>query len=376
MSKKAKMSSKGIWVFLSHSNKDYDKVRTIRNMLEEQELRPIMFFLKCLNDDDEVDGLIKREIDCRTRFILCDSDNARKSKWVQREIEYIRSQQKPYEIIDLSKNEDEILNQIKEVRRRSKLFISYARKDRTLATHIFNRLSKYDYDVFIDYNNINGGDNFAFSIQNAIKCSVENGHIIALLSKNGLHSEWVNHEVKYARKYDKAHNPGGQSIIPIVIGDNIPDSLSDLKCIEFSPETSDLPNKIVDAILKRILSPGEMLTYCRNFKNGINHDVDIDEANRIGHLFYDFALERDNANSSTGAICLGICYEEGIGVKQDLRKAYLQYSDSVSTDGCAREMAKRVHRKLYPEQYIQTPKESSFKKFIHFLHRIFARIKQ
>lgn len=70
-----------IWVFLSHSNKDYEKVRQVRNMLEEQSLRPQMFFLHCLNDDDEIDLLIKREIDCRTRFILCDSENARKSHW-------------------------------------------------------------------------------------------------------------------------------------------------------------------------------------------------------------------------------------------------------------------------------------------------------
>lgn len=55
--------NKEIWIFLSHSNEDYDKVRKVRNMLEEQELRPIMFFLKCLNDDDEIDELIRREID-------------------------------------------------------------------------------------------------------------------------------------------------------------------------------------------------------------------------------------------------------------------------------------------------------------------------
>lgn len=77
------MKNKEIWIFLSHSNVDYDKVRKVRNMLEEQGLRPIMFFLKCLNDDDEIDDLIKREIDCRTRFILCDSPNARCSTWVK-----------------------------------------------------------------------------------------------------------------------------------------------------------------------------------------------------------------------------------------------------------------------------------------------------
>lgn len=63
------MNNNEIWVFLSHSNKDYKKVRLVRNMLEEQALRPLMFFLHCLNDDDEIDSLIKREIDSRTRFI-------------------------------------------------------------------------------------------------------------------------------------------------------------------------------------------------------------------------------------------------------------------------------------------------------------------
>lgn len=51
-------SNNKIWVFLSHSNKDYEKVRQVRNMLEEQSLRPLMFFLHCLNDDDEIDSLI------------------------------------------------------------------------------------------------------------------------------------------------------------------------------------------------------------------------------------------------------------------------------------------------------------------------------
>lgn len=56
---------KGIWVFLSHSNKDYEKVRQVRNILEQQGYRPLMSFLNCLNDDNEIHGLIKREIDSR-----------------------------------------------------------------------------------------------------------------------------------------------------------------------------------------------------------------------------------------------------------------------------------------------------------------------
>ena len=42
-----------VWIFLSHSNKDYEKVRLVRNVLEGQSLRPLMFFLHCLSDDEE-----------------------------------------------------------------------------------------------------------------------------------------------------------------------------------------------------------------------------------------------------------------------------------------------------------------------------------
>ena len=90
-----------IWVFLSHSNKDYEKVIKVRDLLEKHSFRPLMFFLKCLNDKDEIDDLIKREIDCRGRFILCDSENARKSDWVKREVEYIQSKQRVYQTIDI-----------------------------------------------------------------------------------------------------------------------------------------------------------------------------------------------------------------------------------------------------------------------------------
>lgn len=60
-----RQEDKEIWIFLSHSNKDFAKVRLIRNYLEERSCRPLIFYLKCLSNDDEIDDLIKREIDCR-----------------------------------------------------------------------------------------------------------------------------------------------------------------------------------------------------------------------------------------------------------------------------------------------------------------------
>ena len=129
--------SNEIWVFLSHSNKDYEKVRQVRNLLENQSLRPLMFFLHCLNDDDEIDSLIKREIDCRTRFILCDSENARKSRWVQKEVEYIKSQNRICETIDLSMDINEIFAHLQEFINKTKIFISYNREQLQLAKSVY-----------------------------------------------------------------------------------------------------------------------------------------------------------------------------------------------------------------------------------------------
>lgn len=85
-----------VWMFLFHSHNDYDKFIQVRNLHEKRKFKPLMFFLKCLENDTEIDSLIKREIDCRFRFILCDSANAQASKWVQEEIRYIKEENHRY----------------------------------------------------------------------------------------------------------------------------------------------------------------------------------------------------------------------------------------------------------------------------------------
>ena len=39
------------WVFVSHSNKDFEKIRYVRNKLEMYGFKPLLFFMKCLEDD-------------------------------------------------------------------------------------------------------------------------------------------------------------------------------------------------------------------------------------------------------------------------------------------------------------------------------------
>ena len=42
----------GAWIFVSHSHRDLEKVRQIRNELEKRGHNPLLFFLKCLEDDN------------------------------------------------------------------------------------------------------------------------------------------------------------------------------------------------------------------------------------------------------------------------------------------------------------------------------------
>jgi len=117
------MDLSNAWVFVSHSNKDFDKIVKVRNKLEALQYKPLLFFLKCLEDDKEIFELIKREIKSRDRFILCDSQNSRASEWVQKEIEFIKSLNRPYEIINIEGTEEEIDESIERFNKRSTVYI-------------------------------------------------------------------------------------------------------------------------------------------------------------------------------------------------------------------------------------------------------------
>ena len=143
------------WVFISHSTLDFEIVRLVRNALEKRERRPILFFLKCLSQKEEVSSLLKREIDARHRFILCDSKNARASEYVQEEVDYIQSKKRMYETIDLSQInlnsptiEQDILNLIKPFERRTSVFLSYSRDDQFLASQLKKQLNRVGFDVW------------------------------------------------------------------------------------------------------------------------------------------------------------------------------------------------------------------------------------
>lgn len=314
-----------IWVFLSHSNKDYEKVRQVRNMLEEQSLRPLMFFLHCLNDDDEIDSLIKREIDCRTRFILCDSENARKSHWVQKEVEYIKSQNRICETIDLSKSMDEIMSTLQDFINKTRIFISYNREEYKLAEMVYNRLSQLDFAVYIDrawdFNSLyhqNYKDTLDYLENSVVRA---NGYVIAIMNERVLNpNSGSRHELIKAIRDNRSIGKGTPNVIPIATQESVVEFIQEDK--ELSPlsmcnvqsidglDKEDQCDEIVKRVVTQLMTPGSIKVLADNLANGIYGDTNVKEADFLYGLL-DNSEEGCTLRSESGSFVI-----DGKGIVQ------------------------------------------------------------
>lgn len=344
-----------IWIFLSHSNEDYEKVRRVRNILEDMNTRPLMFFLKCLNDNDEIEGLIKREIDARTRFILCDSENARKSNWVTKEIKYIEEKDKQYDVIDVSASEVDIREKLKNCFRKEHIFISYPRELLPTVEVIHERLTKYDFCTsFIDMFDISNGVPFLEDFEENIEKAVSKGYFIPLLCCHSLiESRFSRYELEWALEYDSDH----KSILPIYLDleaksyfqkklmgykyidlsthQTSHDGLTNSKDIPYrygkvgsEKELRMLGDDIVNSILVRLQGWGNIRTYAENFRLGRGFVKDKAEADKLGQLVVENLEKIDCGNhwNSPGMlISLGNLYKDGTVVERDFAKALEYY---------------------------------------------------
>ena len=125
--------AEGGFIFISHAHKDIRGIRKIRNILEENGMEPICFYLRCLSDNDEILDLIKREIDAREWFLLVDSENARKSNWVKTEVEYIKSKNTDKMITVSLEEKDTIVPILNRLSNSMRVFLSYSHADFDIA---------------------------------------------------------------------------------------------------------------------------------------------------------------------------------------------------------------------------------------------------
>lgn len=253
----------GFWVFVSHSTKDFERVRLVRNALEDSGFRPILFYLKCLENEIEVNDLLKREIDARKRFILCDSPNAQASKFVQSEVDYIQSKKRMYEIIDLSKidlesqdAEKEVLELIRPFRVRTNVFLCDANKDYNLAQLVEAHLTLQgfkvtDISIFENqgmYRLFGCLEEWTDAIHEAIASTLKNGYFLYFIGDS--ESYLVYEELQYA--FEFAPN----MILPVIVNNqstkSIPPSLLDRNMINVSGISSD--EEKAKAIVERLIS--------------------------------------------------------------------------------------------------------------------------
>lgn len=331
--------SNEIWVFLSHSNKDYEKVRQVRNLLEEQKFRPLMFFLHCLNDDDEIDSLIKREIDCRTRFILCDSENARKSHWVQKEVEYIKSQNRVCETIDLSKSMDEIMSTLQDFINKSRIFISYNREEFELAEMVYKRLSQLDFAVYIDrawdfsssYHQ-NYKDALDYLENSVVKA---NGYVVAIMNERVLNANSASrYELLKAMHDNKSIGKETPNIIPFATQDTVvcliqgdKELASLLMCNIQSIEGLNIDrqcDEIVKRVVTQLMTPGSIKVLADNLCKGIFGEPNLKEADFLFGLLdsaqKEFALTSESGTFyvDDGGIVLHFEPSEDNPIKEEI----------------------------------------------------------
>ncbi len=245
-------NSEGGYIFLSHSHDDIIKVRKIRNTLEANGFEPLCFYLKCLSDDNEIEDLIKREIDAREWFVFVNSANSRKSKWVTIEREYIMTtDNKKIITVDID-NEDDVQNALYKILHGLRVFISYSNKDYLLASKIRDALVKKDYLVYFGADSMSVGESFISQITSAITEASRDGCVIAIITENSVKSNFVMSELLVA------DNKGG-NIIPIIVGNpKIDKGLSllfdGMKCYRLPEMPSDLEiDNIIEEIGKSII---------------------------------------------------------------------------------------------------------------------------
>ena len=200
-----------VYIFISHSHKDIEKVRKIRNFLEKNCSEPILFFLKSKDDDDEITSLIEEEIDARIWFIYCDSKNARESIWVKKELDYVkRTGKRNCTEIDLD-NEFDSRGYLKEKTKRrlkrelakflflQRITISYSHHDKEVVEKVRTVLNKYDIVTTSDSDMLSGADWFMSNQQRINKSSA----MLYFLSENSIKSQSVQAELRSAQELNK-----------------------------------------------------------------------------------------------------------------------------------------------------------------------------
>lgn len=212
---------KRISVFLSHSSKDIEKVRQIRDILEVLEYEPLLFHLKCLDDDNgNLETFIKKEIESRNIFIYCKSQNAENSLWVKKELEYIKSfDSKRLYTIDITlpfkDTIVQLLQSLTEIIKKNRIFLScsHSSPDKEFGDYLEDFLTSQNFEVIrfkhLDYSQDNDHKRMLY----------EAGTFISVISHTSIDSVYCRSEMGHVlHNYNRSPELFSNKIIPIYYG--------------------------------------------------------------------------------------------------------------------------------------------------------------
>ena len=194
-----KTGNLGGYIFVSHSHADLKKVRKIRNYLESREIEPILFYLHCMKDGNDKDQaelrrLINREIDARDWFLYLDSENARRSAWVQDEVKYAE-QTKNGDIIRLNLDSaiGDLQKKFEKIGRAMRIYLTYSARDQYIASQLQQEFERQDFQV-LTYEDAISRD----QILQRIEYACRDGCFVPLLSGNSIRFGALVEEFRYA----------------------------------------------------------------------------------------------------------------------------------------------------------------------------------
>ncbi len=211
---KSQTEGVGAWLFLSRSNKDFEKVREIRNELVNRGQKPTMFYLECLeNDNAMLPDLLPREIAARECLTLCDSPNAQASRCGRDKVELIKSREgRRYTSEDLSQKLQPELHKPIRITKYATVFLSHTSPDREIVDRIGRALLKHGFSVRTE-EDIGASNQTQALITLRIDEAIENGFVLLLQSEASLKSHYCQQEAVYALE----RAPRSTNVVPVVI---------------------------------------------------------------------------------------------------------------------------------------------------------------
>jgi hypothetical protein len=210
---------------------------------------------------------------------------------VQKEIAYIKSQNRIIETIDMSKTIDEIAEDLKDFIAGTRIFISYNREEYALAEMVYRRLCKYDFAVYVDmlwkpdsdYNQ-DYSDSLKF-----LKDAVKNGFVVSIMNHRIMNPfSSSRYELIQSIRTNRSSRSGLPNIIPFAVNESLIEAVSEdgwlSELAQCGIESLDgmSRDQQCDAVVKRVvrtlMTPGAMKVQAANFITGINCEPDNMEA--------------------------------------------------------------------------------------------------